>query len=104
MTSAALPYSPFPVQLVGLLKENGVMSVNYFGSVDANLHLVARTLRSVLEHVRCFGDEHESEATRNFVFFASRHPMRFRSLFLHRAGLPGTVCSAASLRRFFWFG
>ena len=66
------------MQAVKLLAGNGIMSVNYFGSVDENLHLVGRTLQSVLGHVRCFGDEHKDASERNFVFFAARQPIRFR--------------------------
>jgi hypothetical protein len=55
-----------------------VLAVNYFGSVDGNLQAVGSTLSEVFGHARCYGDEMAGVSkVRNFVFFASRAPIRF---------------------------
>uniref|UniRef100_A0A061SIP4 Spermine spermidine synthase n=1 Tax=Tetraselmis sp. GSL018 TaxID=582737 RepID=A0A061SIP4_9CHLO len=70
--------APFFSKLSKLLAPDGVVAVNYFGGADPNLHLLGRTLLAAFGHLRCVGDEHDGEAARNFVLFASRRPVVFR--------------------------
>lgn len=86
-TGGSVPTALFSNQTLnrikGVMKENGVLAVNFVGITDMNSSadgtmataLVMDRLASVFKHVRMFSDG-DTSVTHNLVFFASNIPER----------------------------
>ncbi|CAG8464644.1 11320_t:CDS:2 [Ambispora leptoticha] len=89
-TGGSVPETLFSVealiQIQRILKEDGVLALNYVGSQkwpDAEaLGLIYNTIKAVFPYVNCYreGSSESIEVFENIVFFASAKPISFRAI------------------------
>ncbi|CAG8433709.1 11273_t:CDS:2 [Ambispora gerdemannii] len=89
-TGGSVPAALFSIealiQIQRILKEDGVLALNYVGSQkwpDAEaLGLVYNTIKAVFPYVNCYreGSNESIEVFENLVFFASAKPISFRAI------------------------